>query len=139
MRNSIDYLFNSLNGYSGLDIPLKLVITIHIDKSAQNIINYYKSKCPLNCNNRDKCSSLLLDYLVVYEIENSKVSDVFKFPITDITDFCIKFEYPSYYPREIFYEPDQSLKLVWRDEFRGNTLNKSLWTLLAHKNKCESK
>ena len=106
------------------------MITVHIDVKNRRIFPYVP-----------KCSSLILDYLIVEELNElnfEKVKSESKLSVSDINNVCEKIELISKWPRETVFIPNSSLKLVWFDEFKGSKLNESLWTVMVHQNKCES-
>ena len=107
------------------------MITVHIDRKNRD-------KFP---NSKGDCSSLILDYLIVEELDElnfEKVPSVSKLSVSEINNVCEKIKLISRWQRESVFIPNSSLKLVWFDEFEGSKLNESLWTVMVHQNKCES-
>ena len=40
-------------------------------------------------------------------------------------------------PYNIF-KPNDTLKIIWEDNFNGDKIDQSKWEIIAHRNKCES-
>ena len=115
-----------------LNEPLRFVITVFVDERNREKLPYFKYL---------DCSSLILDYLIVEELDEfnfEKIPVATKFSVSEINNVCNQIEWISVQQRENDFMPNTRLKLVWQDEFEGSTLNESLWNFMVHQNKCES-
>ena len=109
---------------------LKLVITLHID---HNRVDELKQL---------DCASLIIDSIRVYKINSTEKNEI-RNDLTDdklnIKQICVEQINKSRNRNNMEkFSPDDTLQFVWSDEFEGNQLNETLWTILGNTDRCQS-